>query len=85
VDEKRIFIGEEFAEGANGRWREVLNPATGEVIAEVPECSEGHVDRAVTAAQRAFESGSIPRRPNGPGCCAGSPTPWKGTGRSLQR
>jgi hypothetical protein len=65
VDGKRIFIGEEFAEGANGGWREAMNPATGEVIAEVPECSEGDVDRAVTAPQRAFESGSIPRRPNG--------------------
>jgi acyl-CoA reductase-like NAD-dependent aldehyde dehydrogenase len=59
VDGKRIFIGEEFAEGANGGWREAMNPATGEVIAEVPECSEGDVDRAVTAPQRAFESGSI--------------------------
>jgi acyl-CoA reductase-like NAD-dependent aldehyde dehydrogenase len=33
----------------------VLNPATGEVIAEVPECTEEDVDEAVRAARSAFE------------------------------
>jgi acyl-CoA reductase-like NAD-dependent aldehyde dehydrogenase len=55
VDRKRIFVGGEFVEGTKGEWRGVLDPATGEVIAEVPECSEEDVDGAVTAASRAFE------------------------------
>jgi 1-pyrroline dehydrogenase len=55
VAREKIFIDGEFTEGADGEWRKVLNPATGEVIAEVPECSAEDVDRAVGAARRAFE------------------------------
>ena len=55
VDRKEIFVGGEFAGGANGEWREVLNPATGEVFAGVPECSSEDVDMAVGAARGAFE------------------------------
>src|ERR671918_2084806 len=55
VDRKKIFVGGEFVEGAKGEWQGVLNPATGEVIAEVPECSEEDVDEAVRAARSAFE------------------------------
>ena len=55
MDRKRIFVAGEFAGGADGEYREVLNPATGEVIAEVPECSAEDVDRAVGAARGAFE------------------------------
>jgi betaine-aldehyde dehydrogenase len=35
---------------------DVLNPATGEVLAQVPDAGAPHVDRAVQAARRAFES-----------------------------
>jgi acyl-CoA reductase-like NAD-dependent aldehyde dehydrogenase len=35
---------------------EVLNPATGEVIAEVPKAGEEDVDRAVAAAEKAWET-----------------------------
>ncbi|HEX7169292.1 MAG TPA: aldehyde dehydrogenase family protein, partial [Rubrobacter sp.] len=55
VATKKIFIDGEFTGGANGEWRKVLNPATGEVIAEVPECSAEDVNRAVGAARKAFE------------------------------
>ena len=49
----------------DGDWRpsegggtdEVLNPSTGEVIAEVQSGTEADVDRAVSAARRAFENG----------------------------
>jgi acyl-CoA reductase-like NAD-dependent aldehyde dehydrogenase len=54
VDRKKMFVGGEFVEGTSGEWRGVLNPATGEVIAEVPECTEEDVDEAVRAARRAF-------------------------------
>jgi acyl-CoA reductase-like NAD-dependent aldehyde dehydrogenase len=55
VDREKIFVGGEFIEEADGGWREVLNPATGKAIAEVPECSAEDVDRAVGAPRRAFE------------------------------
>ena len=32
MDKKRIFVDGDFIEGANGEWREVLNPATGKVL-----------------------------------------------------
>ncbi|MBL8651779.1 MAG: aldehyde dehydrogenase family protein [Sphingopyxis sp.] len=35
---------------------EVINPATGEVFASAPDCSEAQLDAAVTAANRAFKS-----------------------------
>ena len=55
VARKKIFIDGEFTDGADGEWRKVLNPATGEVVAEMPECSAEDVDRAVGAARKAFE------------------------------
>jgi acyl-CoA reductase-like NAD-dependent aldehyde dehydrogenase len=36
----------------------VINPATGKVFAEAPECSREELDRAMTAAQRAFPAWS---------------------------
>lgn len=38
------------------RTMEVVNPATEEVIAEVPACGKDELDRAVDAARRAFKS-----------------------------
>jgi betaine-aldehyde dehydrogenase len=53
------FIDGEFAPPADGRTSEVLNPATGEVIAEAPDSGQADVDKAVAAARRAFESYSV--------------------------
>src|SRR5437868_2146825 len=39
----------------------VLSPATEEVVAVVPEASEGDVDRAVEAARKAFDEGPWPQ------------------------
>ena len=39
----------------------VLNPATGETIAEVPVASPEDVDRAVAAAREAFDHGPWPQ------------------------
>jgi betaine-aldehyde dehydrogenase len=49
------FIGGEFVDPADGATEEVLNPATGESIAEAPLSGEEDVDRAVKAARGAFE------------------------------
>ena len=48
------FIDGEFVDAADGATEEVTNPATGEVIAEMPLSTEKDVDRAVAAAKRAF-------------------------------
>jgi 1-pyrroline dehydrogenase len=50
------FIGGEWSPAASGETMEVINPATGAVIAEVPSCGAEDVDRAVSAAGTAFET-----------------------------
>ncbi|HXF73924.1 MAG TPA: gamma-aminobutyraldehyde dehydrogenase [Actinomycetota bacterium] len=51
----RMFIGGEFVDAVEGATRDIVSPASGEVIARVPEGSAADVDRAVAAAKRAFE------------------------------
>ena len=46
--------GGDLVDAVDGGVREVVNPATGEVIAEVPEGTQADVDRAVAAAKAAF-------------------------------
>ena len=52
---KPMFIGGEFVPSASGKTRDIVNPATGKVIATVAEGSAEDVDRAVAAAKKAFE------------------------------
>ena len=40
---------------------DVIEPATGERLASVPEAERHDVDRAVAAAERAFRSGDWPK------------------------
>jgi betaine-aldehyde dehydrogenase/aminobutyraldehyde dehydrogenase len=54
VTQHKQFIGGEWVESASGETMEVLNPATGEVIAEVPRSTAEDVDRAVEAAKKAW-------------------------------
>jgi betaine-aldehyde dehydrogenase/aminobutyraldehyde dehydrogenase len=46
----QIFIAGKWVNASGGETMDVLNPATAEVIAEVPRCSAEDVDRAVEAA-----------------------------------
>ncbi|HAU22352.1 MAG TPA: aldehyde dehydrogenase, partial [Erythrobacter sp.] len=39
-----------------GEWCDVVNPATEEVIGEVPKCGKDELDQAVAAARRAFKT-----------------------------
>src|SRR5919199_2264915 len=50
-----MFVGGDWVPSASGETQEVLNPATGDVIAEVPRGSDEDVDRAVKAARKAFD------------------------------
>jgi betaine-aldehyde dehydrogenase len=52
------FVGGQFMDGADGQTEPVLNPATGDTIAQVPVSSEADVQAAVTAARGAFEEWS---------------------------
>jgi 1-pyrroline dehydrogenase len=59
-----MFIGGEWTPGAGGDAQEIVNPATGKVIAHVPKGTKEDVDRAVAAARKAFDDGwsdSTPR------------------------
>ena len=56
VAQRKMFVDGEFVDALSGETMEVLNPATGEVIAEVPRAGEEDVDRAVAAAEAAWES-----------------------------
>ena len=51
------FINGEFVDSAEGRTESIINPATGESIAEAQLSSAEDVDRAVRAAREAFEDG----------------------------
>ena len=50
------FIDGEFVDAADGATEEVINPANGEAIAEMPLSNEDDVNKAVEAAKRAFPS-----------------------------
>jgi 1-pyrroline dehydrogenase len=50
------FIGGDFVDAADGRTAEVVNPANDQVIANVPASAQEDVDRAVNAAEKAFET-----------------------------
>src|SRR5438105_2746438 len=50
-----LFIGGEFVEPHSKHWFETINPATEETLAEIAEADAEAVDRAVTAARRAYE------------------------------
>ncbi len=54
----RNFIDGEHADPLDGATEPVLNPATGETIAQAPLSSAADVDRAVGAARRAFDGWS---------------------------
>jgi betaine-aldehyde dehydrogenase/aminobutyraldehyde dehydrogenase len=56
VTQQKQFIGGAFVESSSGETMEVLNPATGEVIAEVPRSGEEDVERAVAAAKSAWSA-----------------------------
>src|SRR5947199_1212049 len=54
VSQQKNFVGGEWVDAVEGGTMEVLNPATGEAIAEVPSGTQADVDRAVEAAKKAL-------------------------------
>ncbi|OXS78745.1 CoA-acylating methylmalonate-semialdehyde dehydrogenase [Domibacillus enclensis] len=59
------YINGEWMDSVSGKFETVVNPATGEEIAQVPLSSKEDVQRAVEAAEKAFQSWSqtaVPKR-----------------------
>ncbi|HWJ44903.1 MAG TPA: gamma-aminobutyraldehyde dehydrogenase [Gaiellaceae bacterium] len=54
VSKHQNFVGGEWVDSAGGETMEVLNPATGDAIAEVPNAAAEDVDGAVQAAKKAL-------------------------------
>src|SRR5438132_10645026 len=54
VSNYKNIVGGEWVDSASGETMEVLNPATGETIAEVPRGTKEDADRAVEVAKKAL-------------------------------
>ena len=54
VSQNKNFVNGKWVDAVEGGTMEVLNPATGETIAEVPRGTQADVDRAVEAAKAAL-------------------------------
>lgn len=57
----QAYINGEYCDAADGDKFETVNPATGQVLAEVAHCKSADVDRAVSAARRVFNDGTWSR------------------------
>jgi gamma-glutamyl-gamma-aminobutyraldehyde dehydrogenase len=55
--ETGMFLDGSFVKARSGAVFETINPATGDIIAEVTRGDAGDVDRAVASARKAFKSG----------------------------
>ena len=52
---KKLLIGGQWVDALSGKTFDSVNPATGQVIAQIAEGAAEDVDRAVDAARKAFE------------------------------
>ncbi|MEX2517615.1 MAG: aldehyde dehydrogenase family protein [Gammaproteobacteria bacterium] len=57
---KQLLIDGNWIDAASGKVFDVIDPATGKVIAQVAEGDKADIDKAVKAARKAFESGPWP-------------------------
>jgi malonate-semialdehyde dehydrogenase (acetylating)/methylmalonate-semialdehyde dehydrogenase len=55
-DSVKLLINGNFVESQTGEWHDVINPATQEVLAQVPFATDGEIDAAVAAAKSAFKT-----------------------------
>src|SRR5918999_4952097 len=54
TSQHKNLVGGEWVDAVEGGTAEIINPSTGETIAEVPNGPQADVDRAVEAAKRAW-------------------------------
>ena len=65
ADAYQMFIDGEWVNSSDGQTRDVINPATGEVVASVQEGTKEDANRAVAAAKKAFEGDWYDSTPKG--------------------
>jgi phenylacetaldehyde dehydrogenase len=58
---RKMLINGQWVGAQSGKTFDVVNPATGELLARVAEGDKADIDRAVKAARAAFESGQWPK------------------------
>jgi len=58
-----MYIAGKWTHGSGTALREILNPATNEVIGTVPDALRADAEAAIDFARRAFDSGPWPRMP----------------------
>ncbi|MGL4619739.1 gamma-aminobutyraldehyde dehydrogenase [Chroococcidiopsis sp.] len=58
MEQHKMIIGGEAVAAVSANWETVINPATEEAIAEVPQADYADVNKAVEAAKQAFPSWS---------------------------
>src|SRR5690554_8151955 len=56
IREIPMYIDGQAVPSQSQEWRDVVNPATQEVVARVPFCTAEEVERAVASAKEAFKS-----------------------------
>lgn len=53
----RMYVDGRWTDASSGKTYRVLNPATEETVADVPDASRAHVQSAAKAARRPFDEG----------------------------
>ena len=56
ADPRKLFIDGQWTDAASGKTFETPNPATGETLANVAEGDAEDINRAVSAARKAFRA-----------------------------
>ena len=74
VTSYKNFVGGEWVDAVGGETMEVLNPATGDVIAEVPRGGAGTSTGPSPPPRRRCRTGSTRRPRTAWSCCSSSPT-----------
>ncbi len=52
----KLLIGGELIDSTSAQWRDIINPATQQVLARVPFATQAEVDAAISAAAEAFKT-----------------------------
>ena len=68
----RAYVAGDWVEADDGATFPVVNPATGETLAELPRLGAAETRRAVEAADRALPAWRAGARRSGRACCSGS-------------
>ena len=57
----KLLIDGHFVESKTTEWKDVINPATQQVLARVPFATPDELEAAIASAARAYKPGATPR------------------------